>query len=88
MARAKYSVYLLLTLALYGWHVVFFSPVFSNNKRMRARNICAIGYFMYRSFNIEKFDIMIIERGSVVFMELRASSGYFNLRTELSNWFL
>jgi len=55
---------------------------------MRARNMCAIGYFMYRSFNNEKFDVLVIERVSVVFMELRASSGYFHLRTELSNWFL
>jgi hypothetical protein len=48
----------------------------------------AIGYFMYSSFNIEKFDILVIECVSVIFMELRASSGYFGLRTELSNWFL
>jgi hypothetical protein len=50
--------------------------------------MCAIGYFMYRSFNIEELDILVIERVSVVVMELRASSGHFHLRTELSYWFL
>jgi len=55
---------------------------------MRARNVSATGYLMYRSFNVEKFNFLVIECVSVIFMELRTSSGYFHLRTELGNWFL
>jgi hypothetical protein len=46
------------------------------------------GYFMYRSFNIENFNVLAIERVSVIFMELRASTGYIHMRTEVSDWFL
>jgi uncharacterized membrane protein (DUF485 family) len=88
MVPAKYSVYLLLALTLYGWHVAFLLLVLSNSKWMRARNTSAIGYFMYRSFSIEKFNILVIECVYVIFMELRANRGYFHLRAELSNWFL
>jgi len=48
----------------------------------------AIGYFMYRIFNIEKFNILVIECVSVIIMEFRASIGYFHFRAELSYWLL
>jgi hypothetical protein len=55
---------------------------------MRARKMSASGYYMHRSFNSEKLNILVIECVSVIVIELRASSGYFHLRTEVSDWFL
>ena len=47
---------------------------------MRARNMSAIDYFMYRSFNIEEFNILVIECVSVIFMELWVFSFAYRIK--------